>query len=79
MKKIFTLIVMLAATLGMQAQDVWSVVGTQALTGTNWGDDWEAVTSLGNGYRLYRRISLRGRPGPRYGPLQATGFRTDGR
>ena len=48
MKKIFTLIVMLAATLGMQAEDIWSVVGTQALTGTNWGDDWEAVTSLGN-------------------------------
>lgn len=56
MKKIFTLIVMLAATLGMQAQDTWTVVGTAALTGTNWLDDVEAakandmVTEDGNVY-----------------------------
>jgi len=36
MKKIFTLIVMLAATLGMQAQDTWAIVGQTALVGSNW-------------------------------------------
>jgi len=36
MKKIFTLIVMLAATLGMQAQDTWTVAGAKALLGVNW-------------------------------------------
>ena len=36
MKKIFTLIVMLAATLGMQAQDTWTVAGQQAILGVDW-------------------------------------------
>jgi len=36
MKKIFTLIVMLAATLGMQAQDTWTVAGEKAILGVNW-------------------------------------------
>ena len=36
MKKIFTLIMMLAATLGMQAQDTWTVAGAEALLGENW-------------------------------------------
>lgn len=36
MKKIFTLIVMLAATLGIQAEDTWTIVGSEALTGYNW-------------------------------------------
>ncbi len=36
MKKIFTLIVMLVATLGMQAQDTWTVAGSKAILGENW-------------------------------------------
>ena len=36
MKKIFTLIVMLAATLGMQAQDTWTVAGQKAILGVDW-------------------------------------------
>ena len=36
MKKIFTLIMMLAATLGMQAQDTWTVAGQKALLGVDW-------------------------------------------
>ncbi len=36
MKKIFTLIVMLVATLGMQAQDTWTVAGQKALMGVDW-------------------------------------------
>ena len=36
MKKIFTLIVMLAATLGMQAQDTWTVAGEKSILGASW-------------------------------------------
>lgn len=36
MKKIFTLIVMLAATLGLQAQDTWTVAGVTAICGVSW-------------------------------------------
>lgn len=36
MKKIFTLIAMLAATLGMQAQDTWTVAGVTAICGVSW-------------------------------------------
>ena len=36
MKKIFTLIVMLAAVLGMQAQDTWTIAGDEALMGESW-------------------------------------------
>ena len=36
MKKIFTLIVMMCAALGMQAQDTWTVAGSKALLGVNW-------------------------------------------
>jgi len=36
MKKIFTLIVMLVATLGMQAQDTWTVAGEKPLMGVAW-------------------------------------------
>ena len=36
MKKIFTLIAMLAATLGMQAQDTWTVAGEKAILGESW-------------------------------------------
>lgn len=44
MKKIFTLIVMLAATLGIQAQDTWTVAGVSALC----GDDtaWNAEATI---------------------------------
>ena len=34
MKKIFTLLVMLTAALGMQAQDTWTVAGEKAILGT---------------------------------------------
>jgi len=36
MKKIFTLIVMLCATVGMQAQDTWTVAGEKAIAGVSW-------------------------------------------
>lgn len=36
MKKIFTLIVMMCAALGMQAQDTWTVAGVKALLGVAW-------------------------------------------
>lgn len=36
MKKIFTLLVMLTAALGMQAQDTYTVAGTEAMMGSNW-------------------------------------------
>lgn len=39
MKKIFTLIVMLTAALGMQAQDTYTVAGTEALMGSNWNPE----------------------------------------
>lgn len=39
MKKIFTLIVMLTAAIGMQAQDTWTVAGTEALLGSGWSVD----------------------------------------
>jgi hypothetical protein len=48
MKKIFTLIVMLAATLGMQAQDTWTIVGVKALCGTNWDPTDTANDMTGN-------------------------------
>ena len=36
MKKIFTLIVMLTAALGMQAQDTWTVAGEKTIAGVSW-------------------------------------------
>ncbi|UKK48991.1 hypothetical protein L6475_03220 [Prevotella sp. E9-3] len=42
MKKIFTLIMMLAATLTMQAQDTWTVAGETAITGISWTPSDEA-------------------------------------
>ena len=36
MKKIFTLIAVMAATLGMQAKDTWTVAGVSALCGSSW-------------------------------------------
>lgn len=36
MKKIFTLIVMLCAAVGMQAQDTWTVAGEKAIAGVSW-------------------------------------------
>ena len=36
MKKIFTLIVMLCAAVGMQAQDTWTVAGEKAIAGVAW-------------------------------------------
>ena len=36
MKKIFTLIVMLTAALGMQAQDTWTVAGEKSILGVSW-------------------------------------------
>lgn len=53
MKKIFTLIVMLAATLGMQAQDTWTVTGVPALCGESWDPTIEAndmTTADGKNY-----------------------------
>ena len=51
MKKIFTLIVMLAAVLGMQAQDKYVVAGAESLTGENWNSDTElnVMTTADNG------------------------------
>ncbi len=51
MKKIFTLIVMLAATLGMQAQETWVVAGSEALLGEDWNADTEinVMTSTDGG------------------------------
>jgi len=39
MKKIFTLIAMLVAVLGVQAQDTYTVAGTEALLGSNWSPE----------------------------------------
>lgn len=39
MKKIFTLIVMLAATLGIQAQDTWTIAGEKAIMGVSWAPE----------------------------------------
>ncbi len=39
MKKIFTLLMMLTAVLGMQAQDTYTVAGTEALFGSNWSPE----------------------------------------
>ena len=36
MKKIFTLIVMLCAAVGMQAQDTWTVAGEKTIAGVSW-------------------------------------------
>ena len=36
MKKFFTLLVMLTAALGMQAQDTWTVAGQKAILGVDW-------------------------------------------
>jgi len=42
MKKIFTLLMMLTAVLGIQAQDTWTVAGTEALCGSNWNTSDES-------------------------------------
>lgn len=56
MKKIFTLLVMLAATLGMQAQTTWTVAGDKAILGTNW-DPTDATNNMvadGNLFKLVK-------------------------
>ncbi len=64
MKKFFTLIVMLAATLGMQAQDTYTVAGTESLFGSNWNpeDTNNDMTSEdGKTYTLTKTdVSLKG-------------------
>jgi hypothetical protein len=63
MKKIFTLIVMLTAALGMQAQDTYTVAGTEALMGSNWNpeDTNNDMTSAdGKTYTLVKQdVSLK--------------------
>ena len=56
MKKIFTLIVMLAATLGMQAQDTWTVAGEKALCGSSWDptDATNDMTATGDIFTLVK-------------------------
>ncbi len=39
MKKIFTLLMMLTAVLGIQAQDTYTVAGTEALFGSSWSPE----------------------------------------
>ena len=53
MKKIFTLIVMLTAALGMQAQDTWTVAGTEALCGSNWNVEDEANNMTSTDGKIY--------------------------
>ena len=47
MKKIFTLIAMLCAAIGMQAQDTWTVAGEKAIAGVAWtpGETTNDMTS----------------------------------
>lgn len=54
MKKIFTLIMMLAATLTMQAQDTWTIAGVKALCGSAWDvtDATNDMTQDGNDFVL---------------------------
>lgn len=56
MKKIFTLIMMLAATLGMQAQDVWTIAGDKALVGSHWdpADETNNMTQTGETFTLVK-------------------------
>ena len=56
MKKIFTLIVMLAATLGMQAQDTWTIAGEKALMGSGWDvtDNSNDMTANGSVFTLVK-------------------------
>ena len=57
MKKIFTLIVMLAATLGMQAQDTWTIAGVSALCGSSWSatdTSNDMVLESGSTYKLVK-------------------------
>ena len=56
MKKIFTLIVMLAATLGMQAQDTWTIAGVKALVGSGWDatDTNNDMTANGSVFTLVK-------------------------
>jgi len=50
MKKIFTLIVMLAATMAVQAADVtWTIAGDKALMGVHWDPAAEANLMTGDG------------------------------
>ncbi len=50
MKKIFTLIVMLAATMAVQAADVtWTIAGEKALMGVDWDPKAEANLMTGDG------------------------------
>ena len=64
MKKIFTLIVMLCAAIGMQAQDTYTVAGTEAMMGSNWSpeDTNNDMTSTdGKIYTLVKRdVALKG-------------------
>lgn len=47
---------MLAATLGMQAQDTWTIAGVKALLGTNWDptDTSNDMTASGNSFVLVK-------------------------
>lgn len=57
MKKIFTLIAMLAATLGMQAQDTWTIAGVSALCGSSWSatdTSNDMVLESGSTYKLVK-------------------------
>ena len=51
MKKIFTLLMMFCAALGMQAQDKYVVAGASTLLGENWNADTEinVMTTADNG------------------------------
>lgn len=57
MKKIFTLLVMLAATMGMQAQDTWTVAGEKALCGSSWDptDTSNDMVADGSTFRLVKQ------------------------
>lgn len=57
MKKIFTLIAMLAVTLGMQAQDTWTIAGVSALCGSSWSatdTSNDMVLESGSTYKLVK-------------------------
>lgn len=70
MKKIFTLIMMLAATLTMQAQDTWTVAGETAITGISWTPSDEAndmTTADGITYTLVKEHMMVKAKDPGYG------------
>ncbi len=64
MKKIFTLLMMLTAVLGIQAQDTYTVAGTEALFGSNWSPEDtnnDMTTEDGTTYTLTKTdVALKG-------------------